>query len=508
MAAGPMRCKSCDYPLWNLADRTCPECGATFRPSEHEFVAGNVVFRCPHCSQHYYGTSSRGHLEPKRFVCRGCNRPVDMDEMIVAPREGVEVEQTDPDRMPWLHRGNKGPVRSWFATMKWAMVEPQRLIRATPVTTSIFAAWLFSVVTTTIFFSVGILLPQMIYHAVVSFGPVGGGMGAFMFSLGGPAGYAAALVIIAVYLIIWAASAHGILRLTGETPGGLARTCHSIFYASSAGPLAMLPCMGWLFGATWWIVSATNMVKESQRAHGGRAALAVLLWPSLSILLWVALYVAATIFLAVGAMTAGGRGAFVMAGPAGGAPSAVTQFIGQSVVSSSVQPGATNLEHVALLLVNGQWNRWLGDFCQPGTKTTIADIPVGSITLADALAMGFIDKIGAAKAATDALPADVVAYRFGDFVLTYHGANLGTMDPRLWVVVMTPDPDVNGAPAATDQIYICTANHRVITTTAAQLPSLIQQQNQYRSSLGLPPLPDLTTVTHDRPATAPSNDTE
>ena len=25
-------------------------------------------------------------------------------------------------------------------------------------------------------------------------------------------------------------------------------------------------------------------------------------------------------------------------------------------------------------------------------------------------------------------------------------------------------------------------------------------QNQYRSSFGLPPLPDLTTVTHDKPA--------
>ena len=32
---------------------------------------------------------------------------------------------------------------------------------------------------------------------------------------------------------------------------------------------------------------------------------------------------------------------------------------------------------------------------------------------------------------------------------------------------------------------------------------LLKKQNQHRATLGLPPLPDLTTVTHNNPATAP-----
>lgn len=31
-----MRCKTCNYRLWNLAGRTCPECGTGFRPSGFE----------------------------------------------------------------------------------------------------------------------------------------------------------------------------------------------------------------------------------------------------------------------------------------------------------------------------------------------------------------------------------------------------------------------------------------------------------------------------------------
>ena len=102
----------------------------------------------------------------------------------------------------------------------------------------------------------------------------------------------------------------------------------------------------------------------------------------------------------------------------------------------------------------------------------------------------------------DAMPANVVAHRFGDFVFVYHGAALNTWDAQLWTVVMIPDPDVNGTPAANDPIYIGTAGYTVSEITFSQLPAQIRQQNQHRATLGLPPLPDLTTVTHDKPAVA------
>ena len=62
-----MRCKNCDYRLWNLVSRQCPECGTEFLPHEFEFVLNSVRFCCPYCQQDYYGTGDKGHLEPIEF---------------------------------------------------------------------------------------------------------------------------------------------------------------------------------------------------------------------------------------------------------------------------------------------------------------------------------------------------------------------------------------------------------------------------------------------------------
>ena len=59
-----MHCRNCEYALWNLTTRECPECGTAFRPSEYEFVPQSVRFCCPHCDHPYYGTGEKGHIEP------------------------------------------------------------------------------------------------------------------------------------------------------------------------------------------------------------------------------------------------------------------------------------------------------------------------------------------------------------------------------------------------------------------------------------------------------------
>ena len=153
---------------------------------------------------------------------------------------------------------------------------------------------------------------------------------------------------------------------------------------------------------------------------------------------------------------------------------------------------------VELLLSN--WRGMIGDFCESGTKTTTIDIPLGAGTLQDFSGLSRSDQFGAVKAAIDGLPPNVVAYRFGDYVFTYPGTTLNIGGTGLWVVVMLPDPDVNPAPALTDSVFIGTDGFTVLTTTVGQLPAMTTTQNQYRSSFGLPPLPDLTRVTHGQPA--------
>ncbi len=78
-----MRCLKCDYSLFDIRERICPECGEPFALSSHVFDHCGVRFCCPHCDQQYYGTDLNGHLVPREFQCCRCRNRVSMHEMIV-----------------------------------------------------------------------------------------------------------------------------------------------------------------------------------------------------------------------------------------------------------------------------------------------------------------------------------------------------------------------------------------------------------------------------------------
>ncbi|MBT8486072.1 MAG: hypothetical protein KJO43_10865, partial [Phycisphaerae bacterium] len=164
-----MRCTGCNYPLWNLKARACPECGLAFCPSEHEFLPNSVRFCCPHCDQSYYGTDGRGHLVPSAFACVSCGRDVEMDAMVLRPAEGVAEAQTRVDDHPWLERANRGVMRGWFATIGRAMVAPGRLMRATPAEGSLGSAWWFIIATSIIVFGLGIGIPFFVIGLIAAF---------------------------------------------------------------------------------------------------------------------------------------------------------------------------------------------------------------------------------------------------------------------------------------------------------------------------------------------------
>ncbi|MHC4108057.1 MAG: hypothetical protein ACYSTY_08235, partial [Planctomycetota bacterium] len=150
-----MRCRGCDYPLWNLKARACPECGSPFRPGDYEFVPQSVRFCCPHCDHPYFGTDAAGHVEPRAFQCLRCGRPVTIDEMVLRPGLGVAEELTSPDTMPWLDRRRRGRVRAWFQMIGRGLTAPSQVIAATPPDSPMFQAWIYAVVSTCIFVAAG-----------------------------------------------------------------------------------------------------------------------------------------------------------------------------------------------------------------------------------------------------------------------------------------------------------------------------------------------------------------
>ncbi|MHC5022758.1 MAG: hypothetical protein ACYTGG_02440 [Planctomycetota bacterium] len=486
-----MHCKNCDYPLWNLKARQCPECGSPFRPSDFEFVINSVQFCCPGCEQVYYGTGPSGHLLPPEFSCVSCGQPVVMDAMVLRPAAGIEEHRTRAAANPWLHRRDRGFFKSWLATIGRALVGPYRLMKETPVQSSTGEAWWFALATalgTWLAAVVPVMCFMIIPIASLPQGSGGPGVGALaagmgmglglmlLFAMGGT------IALIGVNGLV----AHGLLRITGGAAHGLGRTYQAMCYGSGANAISAIPCFGGYVGWIWWMVSSVLMLREAQRVHGGRAAFAVLTLPIAVGGSFIALYVWVIVQVMTGA---------IGSGPGMGITTSVeTQTVAQGITDYAARNNGQGPRHGVEMVASGD----LGaiDFVAVSTQTLEVDVPVGDTDLEQVSLLPVNRQRLAIQAAADALPPDVIAHRVGDFVLTHHGMNLSNPDGRLWLVVLWPDPDLNAPP---NSIVVGRADG---TTRLHGVPltQALSQQNQVRSENGLPPLPDPATVTHGRPA--------
>ena len=490
-----MRCKSCGYSLWNIEARQCPECGTPFRPSEHEFAPGKVQFCCPHCDQPYYGTTAKGHLEPSRFQCVKCQAQLDMDQMKVRPVGGVSEHEAMAGYMPWLERGERGLFRSYFLTLGLSLIYPSRVMRGVPVASSVGQAIAYAVATTMMILTVGAFLPYwlQIWWYYSSWCEFYG----FADSL---AWIAVTLLAVPGLVVLWPLSAHVVLRLTGRCERGIDRTCHAICYSAGANAAALIPCIGPIVGWIWWMVSATLMLRTGQRVHGARAAMAVALLP-------------VCVLGGVGGYY--GLSSWVMyryynyddySSPQYYEQAATNQLLNALNQYAWSADGHGPHHSIELCLTGallGSWDANSGDiFSQFGTSTRMTTIPVEDISLAEFLKLPTSQRLAIAGRLLEQVPSEIIAHRFGDFVFTYHGASPSGDDPNLWLVVMLPDPDINGPPAPASTVLLGTGDMTVEKIEFRELAERMNKQNEYRAAMELPPLPDLTTVTHDKPAVA------
>ncbi|HRQ72943.1 MAG TPA: hypothetical protein PLU35_07940 [Phycisphaerales bacterium] len=495
-----MRCKTCDYTLWNLRSRQCPECGSPFKPSDFEFVTNSVRFCCPHCGQDYYGTGESGHLEPRSFDCVRCAAHIDMDEMVLLPTEGVAEERTIPDEMPWLSK-SMGFFSRWWKTVLRGAAQPARIIDLTPPESSAATATWFLVVTHAI---IGLLSVLTIVGFFVLMGLLagmgGGGPGVGPALMGGALGLLIGVVASAVGAIVlawlWIAVSHGLLLVTGGTTHGIGRTAHAILYTCGPMLISAVPCVGmyfgWMIGGVWWCVAATIMVVRGQSVGPVRATLCVIGPPATVTVLGIAAYIA----LIFGTMSAA-RTAMVTARGVGAVPE--TQNIAAAIVTFvNAQDRAPG--HALELVTDGALSAAM--FSSVSTATTTSAIAFETTDLQTFSLMPDAQAKATAARAAASLPAGVVAHRVGDFVFTYHGFDPG--DPNnaaLWVVIHSPDPASN--PVSTPGA-VGLANGPATPVPQGMFPTFLQQQNVVRASLGLPPLPDPRTVLTDQPAVGPA----
>ncbi|MGQ9651520.1 MAG: MJ0042-type zinc finger domain-containing protein [Phycisphaerae bacterium] len=490
-----MRCKTCEYRLWNLPARRCPECGTPFKPSDYDFTINSVQFRCPHCDQSYYGTGEHGHLVPMEFDCVGCGRHIHMDEMVLSPTAGVEENQTRIENAPWLERAQRGRVRAWLSTVGMALTRPARLMEMLPEEGATGQAVLFGVITTLLLVPLALspffLLPLV--FLVSGLGRVGLGEVAAL--------VLADIVATAVTLasmLVWGLTIHGLLRITGETAGGLGRTYQAVFYGSGANVGSALPCMGIYVGWIWCVISTVLMVKSRQRVSGLRAAFATVAFPVSFLAGIIGLYVWFFLSVIPGIPTTG---------PAVGFPFAATMPVGQlsrtvldAVLIYAGDHDSMGPDHAAELVACGYLHA--SDLIIPGSQTKADQIQIGETTLTGLESLRREPAQKEATAAAAKLPANTVAHRLGDWVFTYHRITLNPPpDGQLWLVVQCLDPDANPQHASTD-ILVWQADGTSLHFSDSSFTMMLRKQNFLRQGLGFPSLPDPRQVTHSRPAVA------
>ncbi len=492
-----MNCKTCGYRLWNLPPGACPECGASFKPSDFDFRRDAVQYVCPKCAQAYYGTDETGHLVPREFDCVRCAEPMQMDRMVVRPAAGIAEERTSLDRNPWADRARVGFFTGWFTTLGQAMVMPHRLIGATEPAGGAGHALSFTLVTQILFHLVG-FLPILLFFLFIQYatgpGPGGGGPAWIFGSL-----LAGALVATLALTGLWTLTIHGTLRLTGPTAHGLGRTFQCVGYASSANCFIIIPCLGFYFGWIgwcWWAVSAIVMLVRGQGVGAGRAILATLLLPGVLMLglaglvTW-SVYETRSTFAALNAPAAGGL-------------SDVTDLGTELASTYAPAHNGRGPDHASELIVGHAWVSAYS-FVLADTATVPSDIPVAAGADLEAFESATPEQqLQWARDAAAALPPNVIAHRVGDFVFTYHGFDLSPpTDTRLWTVIESPDPDTNPGWAPGLSVAVATADGTAHEIATATFPAFLANQNAVRAEHGLPPLPDPATVTHAHPAAAP-----
>ncbi len=478
-----MRCRNCDYRLWNLTSRQCPECGEPFLPSQYDFVVNSVRFCCPHCRQEYYGTGERGHLAPFAFNCVKCGQFVDMDQMVLLPTEGVTEEQTVAEALPWLVRDKRGLYRGWIGTVGMAMVRPRRVMELAPIDDADAAAWGFAFCTHLVIWFCSTLPAWLLFGF--------GGLGPLPEMCSGSIMVA---VAVAIALAVWGLTTHGVLRITGGTQAPIGRTYQALCFSSGANILTGIPCLGLYVpvGWCWWLISAVLMVRAGQQVSGLRATAAVLVFPILlgiggvTALVW-------SIHSAQSAMQTAMR-------TAADIPSPELDDLTDALIAYGQDHGGQGPRHALELALADDWSSF---FVVANTLTTADASPVGGSDLAKFASGAEHERKRIADAAADALPDDVIAHRVGDFVFTYHGMALNQSPGGLWIVVESPDPDQNAPPAASGRaLHVGELSGLTLRHHPGVFAAQLQAQNRLRAQCGLAPLPDPSTVTHGQPATA------
>lgn len=298
-----MRCPTCEYALWNVRGRTCPECGNAFNPEQAHLTPNLVQFCCPGCDQCYYGTDEHGLPVPRLFTCVRCGERCSLAEnLVLRPVAGIDEHQIEQSgAVPWTRRDSLGLWKAWRLTLWRCIVAPSRIGRGLRGThagrgSSGGALWLL-MITTTVFLGMSAFSTAGLAGVLfLESGRVG------MRRLVGTATeyvIVAAVLMAALWVLVCGSALISWLVLyPADRTLPWARVFACWAYACTAclilaAPILMVPCASVPLAA-WVPILAGLMLAQCTTAAPGRVVLAVCIPPLLGMLVpfaWILLMI-------------------------------------------------------------------------------------------------------------------------------------------------------------------------------------------------------------------------
>lgn len=301
-----MNCQRCDYPLFHLNARACPECGEPFAVEWYRFEPNSVAFQCPHCAQEYFGNDEYGLPFPRDFDCVQCGQPVSLNMMQVVPKvEGAAGRLAAGS--PWDERARIGAFSAWWQTWTLILTKPRDFFQ-NHLGTSWGEAYKFA------FFACLIgLFTNCIFQALLMMGMgtlAGGGAGAGL-AFAAPVYLCMGLVLPVITPAMGGAVSacfiHPAVALLAPRRRRFEDTMRVCMYGMAPYALYAIPVCGGMIGGLWAMWSTIAGIQVVHRTTRGRAAFAVL-WPVFFVIAVYALII--TFILA-------GRGTVVFPAPGG-----------------------------------------------------------------------------------------------------------------------------------------------------------------------------------------------
>lgn len=292
-----MRCTNCSYPLWDIAARTCPECGEGFSPADYEFPPCGVRFCCPACDHAHEGTDARGQIGPGEFACAGCKAPMSAAVAVVRLKPGESEPSVVCPDMPWLNRSRHGFWRAWWKTFKLSITSPRILMRRTPPESSwVQAGWYALLCSLIAWF---LCTVPLVLHMVIERSPGGFSSNAssrhiaYLYGLSVIYDFLSIIILLPLGIV----AAHTMLRITGRVRWPMSRTAQALCYSIGLWKImmAMVAAINdaytrvstvyigypvdntsvYLAATGYWAILAFFMLSAAQRVSWWRAVLAL-----------------------------------------------------------------------------------------------------------------------------------------------------------------------------------------------------------------------------------------